>query len=102
MSRACDRILPLVEGGRQVGTNRWKAQCPAHRDRNPSLSIRQTEDRALVKCWAGCATSEIVAAIGLTLADLFDDQREGFKPPDPKAQRKARADLDLSSGAQRL
>ena len=50
----------------------WIALCPAHDDRNPSLSIREGDDgRILLKCHAGCAAEAIVAALGLQMRDLF-------------------------------
>jgi hypothetical protein len=50
----------------------WKAKCPAHDDRNPSLSISEGDDgRALLKCFAGCEVKDIVAELGLREADLF-------------------------------
>lgn len=60
----------------------WTCRCPAHNDRNPSLSIGTGEDgRALVKCHAGCETAEVVAAIGLALRDLMpDSDGRGAKP----------------------
>jgi hypothetical protein len=52
--------------------NGWTALCPAHKDREPSLSIREGADgRILLKCFAGCDTAKIVAALGLTMRDLF-------------------------------
>lgn len=50
----------------------WIAQCPAHHDRNPSLSIGEgTDGRVLLNCHAGCTVPAIVAALGITEADLF-------------------------------
>jgi hypothetical protein len=50
----------------------WKAYCPAHDDRNPSLSISETPNgTVLVKCHAGCNAGQVVAALGLNLRDLF-------------------------------
>src|SRR2546430_17356888 len=50
----------------------WIAKCPAHDDRKPSLSIDEGLDgRALLKCHAGCDTNDVLAALGLTPADLF-------------------------------
>lgn len=50
----------------------WKAKCPAHDDHQPSLIIHEGADgRVLLKCFAGCMTANIVAAVGLTLQDLF-------------------------------
>jgi len=48
------------------------ACCPAHRDRNPSLSIGVNTDGAiLLTCFAGCPTADIVAALRMGQADLF-------------------------------
>src|SRR3990170_2943888 len=50
----------------------WEAHCPAHHDRNASLSVGEGKDgRILLHCHAGCSTESIVGAMGLTLADLF-------------------------------
>jgi hypothetical protein len=50
----------------------WIARCPAHEDRNPSLSINEGSDgRILLKCHAGCGNDAILAKLGLTKRDLF-------------------------------
>jgi hypothetical protein len=47
-------------------------QCPAHDDRNPSLSVSAGADgRVLLHCHAGCAVEDVLSALGLTLADLM-------------------------------
>jgi len=77
---AAQRFLPLLSGVRSAGDRRWTARCPAHDDRSPSLSIRQADDRVLLRCWAGCTAAKVVAAVGLTLADLYDDARQHSRP----------------------
>jgi hypothetical protein len=48
------------------------ARCPAHEDRSPSLSIRETSDgTCLVRDFGGCENADVLGAIGLHLADLF-------------------------------
>jgi Protein of unknown function (DUF3631) len=48
------------------------ATCPAHDDRTPSLSIDEGSDgRALLKCHAGCAVTDVIAALGMKAKDLF-------------------------------
>ena len=50
----------------------WVACCPAHADREPSLSIALGEQgQVLLKCFASCSVERIVEAMGLTLVDLF-------------------------------
>lgn len=51
------------------------ARCPAHEDRGPSLGLRELPSGdCLIYCFAGCAPASIMAAIGLTLADLYIDR----------------------------
>jgi hypothetical protein len=48
------------------------ARCPAHDDRQSSLSLTQSNDgKILIKCFAGCAVEDIVKAIGLEMKNLF-------------------------------
>jgi len=49
-------------GGRKSGTG-WTARCPAHDDRNPSLSISEVDGRPLVHCHAGCEQRAVIAAL---------------------------------------
>jgi putative DNA primase/helicase len=49
-------------GGRKAGGG-WTARCPAHDDRNPSLSIRDEHCKVLVRCHAGCEQANVIAAL---------------------------------------
>jgi len=49
--------------GRKAGAN-WMARCPAHDDREPSLSISTGNDgTVLVRCHAGCDQRDVIAAL---------------------------------------
>jgi hypothetical protein len=53
----------------------WQCCCPAHEDKNASLSVGEGADgRILLHCHAGCSTDSICAALGLKVSDLFTDQ----------------------------
>jgi hypothetical protein len=57
---------------RVAGLVKGRGYCPSCKRRSRSLSIGEGSDgRALVRCFAGCAPAEIVAAVGLRLVDLF-------------------------------
>jgi len=48
------------------------ARCPAHADRSASLSVAEGADgRVLLHCFACCELSDVLAAIGLQVGDLF-------------------------------
>ena len=65
------QLLDRFEGVRGSG-GRWVARCPAHDDRQASLSLGMGDDgRVLIKCHAGCPTDAVVEALGLKMRDLF-------------------------------
>lgn len=58
-----EAVLAALDNKRQAGRE-WLATCPAHEDRNPSLSIREGADgRVLVICRAGCEQAAVLAAL---------------------------------------
>ncbi len=60
----------------QQGQEGFAAQCPAHDDKTPSLSVNLGDDgRLLVHCHAGCDAEAVMVAVGATLADLFAEPR---------------------------
>jgi hypothetical protein len=64
-------MLDQLQNVKQSGKG-WVACCPAHEDRQPSLSITENGDGSvLLKCHAGCETTSIVTALGMKMADLF-------------------------------
>lgn len=77
---AYERILAAVESNAGT-TPRPTAQgvmarCPAHEDRNPSLAITPIEGSVLIHCFAGCATPDVLASLGMKVADLYDNGRD--------------------------
>src|SRR5829696_6060254 len=73
-----DLVLERLKGVKPRG-DYYQALCPAHDDYETSLSVAEGEDgRALVKCFAGCDTEDVVAVIGLKMSDLFE-RRNGYR-----------------------
>lgn len=62
----------------------WVALCPAHGDRSPSLSVSDGQEGVLVRCFAGCETTDVISAMGLKMKDLFYDAR-ATGPAQPEA-----------------
>jgi hypothetical protein len=66
-----ETILGRLDGVRRSGRG-WTALCPAHEDKHASLSVAVGDDgRALLHDHAGCSVDDVVATLGLELADLF-------------------------------
>jgi putative DNA primase/helicase len=50
-----------------------QAQCPAHQDREPSLTVYAKPGRIRLRCWAGCYDRDILAVLGLGIPALYDE-----------------------------
>lgn len=71
---------------------KWKAICPAHADKSPSLSIKEISDGTiLIHCFAGCGPSDIMDAIGMSLSELFPERagRKDWRKESDKRNIKA-------------
>lgn len=89
---ALERVQQALSAAGCSVRNR-SARCPAHDDHHPSLSVTHNgTDRVLLNCQAGCDPEEVVQAIGLTMADLYDQAREDDKPTSIKRHVVARYD----------
>jgi hypothetical protein len=65
--------LAHLKGVRKAGDG-WTCRCPAHADKQNSLSVHHRDSKWLLKCHAGCPVEQITAAIGMKVADLFDEE----------------------------
>lgn len=69
---SADTLLSRLGGVRKRGPSAWSAKCPAHADRSPSLSIKETADgRTLLHCFGGCSVDQVLGAVGLEINALF-------------------------------
>lgn len=68
-------VIQRFDKVRKAGKDSWTAVCPAHNDKSPSLSIRDTTEKILIHCHAGCDPVAILGNVGLEMADLFHTKR---------------------------
>jgi AAA domain len=60
----------LARAGCELRGN--SARCPAHDDRNPSLSVNVGDDgRVLLNCHGPCTAQDVVDALGIPMSALF-------------------------------
>jgi len=81
-------LLARLEGVRPAGPRSWVARCPAHDDRDPSLSVSVKEGRVLLHCFAGCAPDAVLGAVGLTWRDLRGGESWAWSPFPSRAKPK--------------
>jgi AAA domain len=75
-STAIAGILSKFKNVKETPPTGWKAKCPSHNDKNPSLSISVTDQKLLLHCFAGCETADVLVAAGLDWADLRLDKEQ--------------------------
>ena len=69
-----DKILEKLEKVKKIGHS-YRACCPVHQDRSPSMTITQKDDRILMHCFScGAKGLDVVNAIGLPASVLFQDE----------------------------
>lgn len=79
---SADPLLSRLDKVKQTGPCKSVACCPAHDDRSPSLAVRELDDsRVLVHCFAGCATADVLHAVGLDFDSLYPERAVGHHLP---------------------
>jgi hypothetical protein len=77
-----ENLLSRLRRVKRTGAGRWIASSPTREDRHPSLVIRELDDgRLLVHDFGGDDVSQVLAAVGLDLADLYPASRESPTKP---------------------
>lgn len=91
-------LLDRLEGVQPSG-NGWRARCPACGGRSRKLSIAESGGKVLLHCFAGCRTEDVLAAVGLTWADIMPPRTW---PESPEERRQARRAIREASWAAAL
>lgn len=52
-----------------------QCQCPAHDDKQASLTVTKGRDSVLIHCHANCSTEHVLTAAGLKMSDLFYQEK---------------------------
>ena len=82
-----DDVIGRLDKLHQTGPSQWSAVCPAHPDKNASLSVSSTDEKVLLFCHAGCSLPAILLGLNLQASNLFADGSKQFDSnytPKPK------------------
>jgi hypothetical protein len=93
-----ESFLALLKNVKPSGTDKWMACCPAHNDGqrpgDQSLSISVKGEKILLKCFADCATPDIVKTLNLTMSDLFLGEKKTKNTAAAARSRGARREIE--------
>ena len=77
---SAETIVNRLDHCRASGDGEWRARCPSHDDRSPSLSTKDVGDgRTLIHCHAGCGALDVLTAIGLDWGDLYPPTERDYQ-----------------------
>lgn len=94
MSERLEAFLDKLQGVRKNGSS-FVAKCPAHEDRDPSLSVSMGLRGVVFHCHAGCDPDAVIAAVDVKWSDLFLDG----STPNTKMRRRDWRAIELESFA---
>ncbi len=84
----CQRLAGRGSKGRQKGLHKSNWCCPVCKDRGFHLGVEEVAGgKVLLNCFHGCSADAIVAALDLTLADLFAEKLKGSWQDEPLTLR---------------
>lgn len=72
-------ILLQLQNTKKNG-NGYTAKCPAHTDKQNSLSLSEKSDKVVLYCHAGCSVNAVCAALNIEIKDLFLSANGNGKP----------------------
>lgn len=79
----------LGSAARPDGDGNYKCRCPAHDDKQESLSVREGDKGIVLKCFAGCTIDAICARLGMKPSELFWKDQEQTAPRPAAVKQKA-------------
>lgn len=66
-----DKFLLKFDQVRPLKNGEYQARCPAHEDKTASLSIKESNEKIVMHCHAGCTVESICFKLGVSVKDLF-------------------------------
>lgn len=88
-------LLSRLDGVRENSSSHGQARCPAHDDKQASMSWRDTGDRWLLYCFAGCTAMDICDSLDVRLNELFHDNKQQPKWRQERQRANPRDILEL-------
>lgn len=88
MTVSAEPLLSRLDKVRKNGHG-WMACCPAHTDRNQSLSVTEKDGKVLLYCFAGCQTIDVLTAVGMGWADIMPPRNWPASPEERRKDRRA-------------
>lgn len=67
-------LIKYFEVSRRNSNSSYQCKCPAHADKQASLTISEKDGKLLLHCHAGCKAGDVLGAVGLSFKDLGNQE----------------------------
>ena len=83
-----DQIIARTDARSSGDAGQYSGKCPSHDDNSPSLSLKLTEERILIKCHVGCSIKEVCSGLEIEESELFRESGAERKTFDTSCGKK--------------
>ena len=100
-----ENIIAKLDKVKRVNGTQYKALCPVHNEKTPSLSIKEASNGDVIAYCFGCGATgiDVVSALGLEKSELFRESYQmNEEKPDYETQQKKQYLDDVSKLSQTL
>lgn len=73
-------FINRLDKAKETSPGQYMACCPAHNDKTPSLAVSEKDGNIVLHCHCGCKSEDVVTAMGLSMQDLFAENKTNDKP----------------------
>ena len=83
-----DQIIARTDARSSGVAGQYSGKCPSHDDNSPSLSLKLTEEKILIKCHVGCSIKEVCSGLEIEESELFRESGADRKTFDTSCGKK--------------
>lgn len=98
---SAEALLQRLDAVQKSG-NGWRARCPACAGTSRKLSVAESGGRILVHCFSGCRGDDVLAAVGLSWADLQPPRHWPHSREEREHARRAIREAGITSAVEVL
>ena len=98
---SAEALLQRLDAVQKSGTG-WRARCPACGGTSRKLSVTESDGRILAHCFGGCRGDEVLAAVGLSWADLHPPRHWPQSREEREHARRAIREAGITSAVEVL
>ena len=79
LNQTFQRIVDQTNAKSIGGGDQYRGLCPAHDDDSPSFSVKMTDEKILMNCFAGCSFDQICSSLGIQKSETFNQSESPEK-----------------------